>query len=118
MNPFELFECSGIYKVAILYFSRCRGLAIIGRHVFGNNLEVLQISGEVDPRTGNFTALDYAGANTNQRRHIVSKKDFEALVSYIQSRIDAETHMSIIEPEVIKSILARIPVEPTSQYVH
>jgi len=118
MNPFELFQSSEIYKVAILYFSRSRGLAIIGRHVLGNNVEVVQISGEVDPHTGNFTALDYAGADASERFPIVSKNDFEALVSYVESRIDAQTQMSVIEPEVIKSILERIPVEHTSQYLH
>lgn len=118
MNPFELFQSSGIYKVAILYFSRSRGLAIIGRHACSNNVEVVQISGEVDPKTGNFTALDYPGPDAAQRFPIVSKKDFEALVAYIESRIDAQTQMSVIEPDVIRSILARIPVEPASQYLH
>ncbi len=118
MNPFELFQSSGIYKVAILYFSRSRGLAIIGRHAYGNNVEVVQISGEVDPHTGNFTALDYAGPERSERLPIVSKNDFEALVNYIENRIDSDTQMSVIEPDVIKSILARIPVEPNSQYLH
>lgn len=61
MNPFELFQSSDIYKLAILYFSQSRGLAIVGRYTGGDNVEVIQISGEVDPHTGNFVALDYPG---------------------------------------------------------
>jgi hypothetical protein len=73
MNPFELFQSSGIYKVAVLYFSRSRGLAIVGRCANGDKVEVIQISGEVDPHTGNFTALDYVGADSQESFPLISK---------------------------------------------
>ncbi|MDQ1239351.1 MAG: 6-pyruvoyltetrahydropterin/6-carboxytetrahydropterin synthase [Thermodesulfobacteriota bacterium] len=118
MNPFELFQSSGIYKVAILYFSASRGLAIIGRYALGNNVEVIQISGEVDPHTGNFTALDYVGGDSPDRFPVVSQSDFEALVSFIESKIDSQTQMSVIEPEVIRTILSRITIDPARKYLH
>lgn len=117
MNPFELFQSSGIYKVAILYFSPSRGLAIIGRYTATNQVEVIQISGEVDPHTGNFIALDYIN-NADDRFPVVTQNDFENLVSFIESKIDGQTRMSVIEPEVIRSILSRITTRPQSEYLH
>jgi hypothetical protein len=118
MNPFELFQSSGIYKMAILYFSRSRGLAIVGRCANGDKVEVVQISGEVDPHTGNFTALDYIGTDSQESFPLISKKDFESLVSFIEAKIDDQTRMSIIEPEVIKSCLSEMPAQDIRQYVH
>jgi hypothetical protein len=118
MNPFELFQSSGIYKVAVLYFSRSRGLAIVGRCANGDKVEVIQISGEVDPHTGNFTALDYVGADSQESFPLISKKDFESLVSFIEAKIDNQTRMSIIEPEIIKSCMSETHVQDTRQYVH
>lgn len=105
MNPFELFQSNGIYKMAILYFSRSRGLAIVGRSTVGDNVEVIQISGEVDPHTGNFTALDYVGSDKKDEFPVVTKTDFENLVAYIQARIDRQTRMSVIEPQLLKSVV-------------
>ncbi|HMK34464.1 MAG TPA: hypothetical protein VK463_05310 [Desulfomonilaceae bacterium] len=117
MNPFELFHSSGIYKMAILYFSRSRGLAIVGRCATGDKVEVIQISGEVDPHTGNFTALDYV--STDQEEFpVISKKDFESLVSFIETKIDRQTRMSIIEPEIIKTCLSELQVPESGQYMH
>ncbi|MCX5862926.1 MAG: hypothetical protein WCG29_09655 [Desulfomonile sp.] len=118
MNPFELFQSSGIYKVAILYFSRSRGLAIIGRYTSNSDVEVIQISGEVDPHTGNFTALDYLNVEGDNRFPVVSKSDFENLVSFIESKIDDQTRMSVIEPEVVRTILSHITVRPQGEYLH
>ncbi len=118
MNPFELFQSSGVYKLAILYFSRSRGLAIVGRHVTEGNVEVIQISGEVDPHTGNFTALDYAGPESDEVFPVISEKDFENLVSFIASRIDDQTRMSVIEPEVLKSVLSEGCLQEPGKYLH
>jgi len=107
MNPFELFQSSEIYKLAILYFSRSRGLAIVGRYAPGGNVEVIQISGEVDPHTGNFTALDYPSLERSNHLPVISKKDFENLVRFIEAKIDNQTRMSIIEPQLIKSALSK-----------
>lgn len=118
MDPFEIFQSSGIYKVAILYFSHSRGLAIIGRHTADQNVEVIQISGEVDPHSGNFTALDYVSADVNTRFPVVTKTDFELLVSFIEGKIDDQTRMSIIEPEVIRNILTSMTLQSPSEYIH
>lgn len=118
MNPFELFQSNGIYKMAILYFSRSRGLAIVGRRTAGDNVEVIQISGEVDPHTGNFTALDYVGSDRKERFPVVTKTDFENLVAYIQARIDRQTRMSVIEPELLKTVVAPTMTEDAVKYLH
>jgi len=118
MNPFELFESSGIYKVAILYFSRSRGLAIVGRYARDDNVEVIQISGEVDPHTGNFTALDYAGSEGTDQFPVITKQDFENLVSFIQAKVDDHTHMSVIEPELLKAASSKDGPLHQSHYLH
>jgi hypothetical protein len=118
MNPFELFESSGIYKVAILYFSRSRGLAIVGRYASGDKVEVVQISGEVDPHTGNFTALDYAGSEGTDQFPVITKQDFENLVSFIQAKVDDQTHMSVIEPALIKAAGSKDGLPQQSHYLH
>lgn len=118
MNPFELFESAGIYKVAILYFSRSRGLAIVGRNASDDNVEVIQISGEVDPHTGNFTALDYAGSEVSDQFPVITKQDFENLVSFIQAKVDDQTQMSVIEPELIKAWGSKDGLPKKSQYLH
>lgn len=107
MDPFALFDSPGIYKLVVLYFSRSRGLAIVGRNAQGDNVEVVQISGEVDPHTGNFVALDYASLLKNDNHPLISKVDFEKLVAYIGDRIDDQTRMSVIEPEVMRSLAAQ-----------
>jgi len=118
MNPFELFQSSGIYKLAILYFSRSRGLAIVGRHAPGGNVEVIQISGEVDPHTGNFTALDYNDHDRREPFPIITRKDFENLVTFIEAKIDDQTRMSIIEPELIRSVLADGALRESNDLIH
>jgi hypothetical protein len=118
MDPFELFQSSGIYKFAILYFSRSRGLAIVGRHADEEKVEVLQISGEVDPHTGNFTALDYNATQTGDRLPLISKKDFENLVAFIESKIDDQTRMSIIEPEIIRALMSHGFGQDSGKYLH
>ena len=118
MDPFQLFQSSGIYKLAILYFSSSRGLAIVGRNANGEDVEVIQISGEVDPHTGNFVALDYVESREEEQFPVISRKDFENLVSYIQGKIDEQTRMSVIEPDVIKSFSAQGLVLGRSKYVH
>ena len=118
MDPFELFQSSGIYKLAILYFSSSRGLAIIGRHAEEEKVEVIQISGEVDPHTGNFTALDYVTTRTSDQIPIISRGDFENLVSFIESKIDDQTRMSIIEPEIIRSVMAHGIHEDRGKFLH
>lgn len=105
MNPFELFQAPGIYKLAVLYFSQSRGLAIVGRYAEADDsIEVMQFSGEVDPHTGNFTALDYPGTERDGQFPVVTKQDFENLVSFIEAKIDDQTQMSVIEPDIIRSI--------------
>jgi hypothetical protein len=118
MDPFQLFQSSGIYKFAILYFSSSRGLAIIGRRTSGEKVEVLQISGEVDPHTGNFVALDYVETQEEEPLPVISRKDFENLVSYIRSKIDDQTRMSVIEPDVIKSFSAQGLLQGHGKYIH
>ncbi len=118
MDPFELFQSSGVYKLAILYFSRSRGLAIIGRHADEEKIEVIQISGEVDPHTGNFTALDYVATQTSDRLPIISKKDFENLVAFIESKIDDQTRMSIIEPEIIRTVMSHGFAQDRGKFLH
>ncbi|AFM22993.1 hypothetical protein [Desulfomonile tiedjei] len=117
MNPFELFQSSGIYKMAILYFSKSRGLAIVGRYTSGENVEVVQISGEVDPHTGNFTALDYVSDRSDQFP-VITKGDFENLVSFIETKIDDQTCMSIIEPEIIRTVMSENCCPGCTDYVH
>lgn len=118
MDPFELFESSEVYKFAILYFSSSRGLAIIGRHKDKEKVEVIQISGEVDPHTGHFTALDYGSDRSKERLPVISKKDFESLVEFIESKIDDQTRMSVIEPELIRAALAQGCVEDRGKFLH
>jgi hypothetical protein len=118
MNPFELFECVDVYKFAILYFSRSRGLAIVGRYTSDEKVEVIQISGEVDPHTGNFTALDYFGPEPSPRFPVITKQDFENLVSYIESKIDAQTRMSIIDPDLLRSVLPPGKATGGGAYLH
>ncbi len=118
MNPFELFQSSDVYKIAILYFSSSRGLAIVGRRANGDNVEVVQLSGEVDPHTGNFTALDYSAGDSQEQCPVISKRDFESLVSFIAAKIDSQTRMSIIEPEIIRSCLSEMHFQDTAQYTH
>ena len=118
MNPFELFQSSDIYKMAILYFSRSRGLAIVGRYASGDNVEVVQISGEVDPHTGNFTALDYVSPGRSDQFPIITKSDFENLVSFIETKIDDHTCMSVIEPELIRMVVSENSSLGPSDYVH
>lgn len=103
--------------MAILYFSRSRGLAIVGRFASDDKVEVVQISGEVDPHTGNFTALDYSGADIQDEFPIISKKDFESLVAFIEAKIDNQTRMSVIEPDIIKSCLSESHLNDTRHYV-
>lgn len=117
MNPFELFQSRGIYKIVMLYFSRVRGLAIVGRKAAGDNVEVIQISGEVDPHTGQFTALDYPASERIDDCPVVSTEDFEKLVSYIAGKIDDHTCMSVIEPEMIRSLLSRNAAQEPSEYM-
>jgi hypothetical protein len=118
MNPFELFQSSGIYKLAILYFSRSRGLAIVGKSLGDNTVEVVQISGEVDPHTGNFTALDYVNSDKVNSFPVISKNDFESLVTFIAAKIDDHTQMSVIEPELMRSVLAETSDLETGGFLH
>jgi hypothetical protein len=118
MDPFELFQSSGIYKFAILYFSRSRGLAIVGRNTQDEKVEVIQISGEVDPHTGKFTALDYVTAQPRDKLPVISRRDFENLVVFIQSKIDDQTRMSVIEPERIRTMIAQGNVQERGKYLH
>jgi hypothetical protein len=118
MNPFELFQSQEVYKVVMLYFSRSRGLAIVGRNTAGDNVEVIQLSGEVDPRTGNFIALDYIMQEKRGESAIITKSDFEKLVSFIEGRIDDQTRMSVIEPAVLRTVLERSSVQEPNEYVH
>jgi hypothetical protein len=119
MDPFELFESAGIYKLAILYFSSSRGLAIVGRHASEGNVEIIQISGEVDPHTGNFTALDYPVSDRQEGFPVISKGDFENLVAFIAAKIDSQTQMSVIEPELMRSALSNASFhELPSRLIH
>ena len=118
MDPFELFESQGIYKVVMLYFSRRRGLAIVGRNAVGDHVEVVQLTGEVDPGTGNFTALDYSSADRVDDVPVISKRDFEKLVAFVAEKIDDQTHMSVIEPELIRSVQIPSSAESAKNLVH
>lgn len=118
MDPFELFESQGIYKVVMLYFSRFRGLAIVGRTAAGDNVEVLQYSGDVDPSTGNFTALDYTISRRTDNFPVITKDDFEKLVSFIAEKIDDQTRMSVVEPEVIRMLVTQGSYHEPGEYVH
>ncbi len=93
-------------------------MAIIGKLANDDNVEVIQISGEVDPHTGNFTALDYSVNDRNKDFPVITKKDFENLVSFIEAKIDDQTKMSVIEPEIIRSILSEITLEEPGKYLH
>jgi hypothetical protein len=118
MNPFELFQSTEVYKIAILYFSKWRGLAIVARNVGGGNVEVVQLLGEVDPHSGNFTALDYNCLSKTEGFPIMSKPDFENLVSFLEVRIDEQTRMSVIEPDLLQAAMSRSPNSEPDQYVH
>jgi len=118
MDPFELFQSSGIYKLAILYFSRSRGLAIVGRYLSDNRVEVIQISGEVDPHTGNFTALDYTEYERRDPFPVITTNDFENLVAFIEAKIDDQTRMSIIEPDRIRMVLAEGSLQEPNNLLH
>jgi hypothetical protein len=118
MNPFELFQAPGIYKLAVLYFSRSRGLAIVGRYAAADSIEVIQFSGEVDPRTGNFTALDYPGTDRKGQFPLVTKQDFENLVAFIEAKIDDQTRMSVIEPDIIRSIMGQGSGDLSGNLIH
>ncbi len=118
MNPYELFQSPGIYKMAVLYFSRSRGLAIVGRRTAGDNVEVIQLSGEVDPHTGNFTALDYPCGEREGEFPIVTERDFENLVTFIAAKIDDQTRMSVIEPELMQFAISQSSVAESNSYVH
>lgn len=117
MNPFELFQSTEIYKMAVLYFSRSRGLAIVGRYAAGDNVEVIQITGEVDPHTGNFTALDYTGPEREGQFPVVTKRDFENLVTFIEGKIDDQTRMSVIEPDLMRSVMSQVNPQESSNYL-
>ncbi len=104
IDPFQLFESPEIYKVAMLYFSSSRGLAIVGRKASKNQVEVLKIAGEVDPSTGAFVALDYEGYSGDEQSKIITKQAFEDLVSFIEAKIGEEIRMSVIEPAMIRSL--------------
>jgi hypothetical protein len=118
MNPFELFESFEVYKLVMLYFSRSRGLAIIGRRAQGDNVEVIQLTGEVDPQTGNFTALDYTTQESKTNPAVITKREFEKLVSYLETTIDRQTRMSVIEPAVMRAINYRSAAAEPCEYVH
>jgi len=117
MNPFELFESPEVYKVVMLYFSRSRGLAIVGRHAAADRVEVIQLSGEVDPQTGNFVALDYTGLTRNEESPVITKSDFEKLVAFIEAKIDDQTRMSVVEPEALRSLRSRSTSSEPSNYI-
>ncbi|MEW6350277.1 MAG: hypothetical protein AB1646_14515 [Thermodesulfobacteriota bacterium] len=118
MNPFELFQSSEVYKIAVLYFSKWRGLAIVARNVSGENVEVIQLSGEVDPHSGNFTALDYTCLSKTEGFPVMSRKDFENLVGFLAARIDEQTRMSIIEPDILKAAMSKSPQAEPGQFLH
>ncbi|MDQ7782500.1 MAG: hypothetical protein RDU20_06465 [Desulfomonilaceae bacterium] len=118
MNPYELFQSPGIYKMAVLYFSKSRGLAIVGRRTTGRNVQVIQLSGEVDPRTGNFVALDYPCAARDGELPVVSEADFENLVSFIAAKIDDQTRMSVIEPDLMKFAVSQSSTLEPNGYIH
>ncbi len=118
MNPFELFQSKEVYKIAVLYFSKWRGLAIVASEAGGGNVQVIQLVGEVDPHTGNFTALDYNCLAKTDGFPIMSKQDFENLISFLADRIDDQTRMSVIEPQLLQAAISRSPQLDPDQYVH
>ncbi len=89
--------------MAILYFSRSRGLAIVGRYASGDNEEVIQISVKLTPIPGILRRWDYVAADRSDQFPVITKNDFENLVSFIETKIDDQTCMSIIEPELMRS---------------
>jgi hypothetical protein len=118
MDPFKLFESSGIYKAVILYFSKCQGLAVVAREIAEEQVEVMQIAGEVDPHSGEFLALDYVSLLKDRASPTMTREDFDWLVSVIASRVDAETRMSVIEPDVMKSITEHQCFLDSGPYLH
>jgi hypothetical protein len=118
MNPFDLFRESEVYKAIILYFSKSRGLAIVGRHTPGEKIEVVQVSGEVDSKTGEFTALDYTSGDAGPGAPVLTKNDFDELVTFISSRIDKETRMSVIEPELMRAVPEECSLKEPGPYMH
>jgi hypothetical protein len=118
MNPFELFESFEVYKLVMLYLSRSRGVAIVGRRANEDKVEVIQLTGEVDPNTGNFTALDYTMEDGKPSPPLISKRDFEKLVSYLENTIDQRTPMSVIEPAVMRAVNWRCAAMGPCEYVH
>ncbi|MFC1835423.1 hypothetical protein ACFL2Q_11920 [Thermodesulfobacteriota bacterium] len=117
MNPFNLFEATEIYKVALFYFSESRGFAIAGRRVSAGKVEVIHMSGEVDPHTGEFTALDCDMASNNDKTTLMSIAAFDELVSFLASRMESDTLVSVIEPHVIKSLHSQSHLQHTGQLV-
>jgi hypothetical protein len=81
-------------------------------------VEVIQISGEVDPHTGNFTALDYSAGESRDEFPVITKRDFENLVMFIEAKIDNQTRMSIIEPELMRTVLSAPSSRESGEYVH
>lgn len=118
MDPFKLFDSSGIYKAVILYFPGCHGLAVVARETMGEHVEVIQVSGEVDQHSGEFLALDYGSLLKNRPSPTMTKKDFDWLISVIASRVDGETRMSVIDPEVMKSIVEHQGLLDSGPYLH
>jgi hypothetical protein len=118
MNPFELFESPEIYKMALLYFSGSRGLAIVARNMSRDNVEVIRLAGEVDPSTGKFIALDYSGQEGEKDPPVITKEAFEHLVSFIEAKVGDQIRMSVIEPQVLKSVSSVSPHPETGRYVH
>lgn len=118
MDPFDIFQSSDVYKVVVLYTSLSRGLAIVGRTTDGESVEVIQFSGEVDPATGNFTALDYLVEDRRHESHVITKADFERLVAFVETKIDGQIRMSVIEPEVVRSLLLLENFQPPTDLLH
>lgn len=118
IDPFQLFESPEIYKVAMLYFSSSRGLAIVGRKASNNQVEVLKIAGEVDPSTGAFVALDYEGYNGDEQSKIITRQAFEDLVSFIEAKIGEEIRMSVIEPAMIHSLGLECSKGSLDSFIH
>jgi hypothetical protein len=77
----------------------------------------LQISGEADPHTG-ISTVDYAGSEGADQFPVITKQDFENLVSFIQAKVDDQTHMSVIEPELIKAVGSKDGTPQQSHYLH
>jgi hypothetical protein len=118
MDPFELFAASDVYKVALLYFSKSRGLAIVGRNTEDDNVEVIRLAGEVDPSTGKFIALEYSISERIRERPVISKEEFEDLVSYIETKIDDQIRMSVVEPDVLRFFPSESDLKEPGGYVH